>query len=96
MQWTRTTERDQRKVARVVASPDRDQANAIGHVRVRHLHNRARGLLDAHIQPLRDASADRLCRAVSVKRDAAADQGGSRRPSMRLASVFVGSVEPRP
>ena len=97
VQRARAAEDDERELARVVAAPDRDQPNGVGHVCVRDLDDRARRLLEVEAERLgrrqRGWRARRRRGRAAWRRRSARSP---RRPRTRLASVFVGCSLPRP
>ena len=97
--WTAAgaAERHQRELARIVTAVDRDQADAVSHVRVGDAVDALRGVLDAHAQRPGHALLDGATRQRRIETHRAADEVvGVEQPSTIEASVTVASVPPRP
>ena len=92
VQRARAPEDDEGELARVVAAADRDQPHGVGHVRVRHLHDRVRGLVELEPRAADRRRTGRRCSAAArSSRIAPPISSSPSRPSTRFASVFVGS-----
>ena len=72
VQRARAAERDERKIARIVAAADRDQPHRVGHVGVGDTHDRLRRLMQLHAKFLGNTGAHRVNRLLRIKPDRAA------------------------
>ena len=65
---------EQHEIARIVAAPDRDFAQRVGHVAVDHAADAGGGGFDAHAERFGDLIADRGGRALEIELHAAAEE----------------------
>ena len=92
------TERHQRETTRIEAAADRDQPNALDHLRVHHAMDAERRVFDRQAERSRDALLDRGAgqRWIERQRSRRRNTPGSSQPSTTDASVTVASSPPRP
>ena len=74
MQGARAAEGQEREVARIVTTLDRDEADRADHVIVDDRKDAARGRIDAHPERLGDTGSHRAASLLLVEREAAAEQ----------------------
>ena len=70
----RATERHQREAARIEAAADRDQSNALDHLRIHHAMDAERRVFHRQTKRLRDAPLDRAVRQRWIERDGSAGE----------------------
>src|SRR6516165_11083595 len=74
MQWAPAAKRQQREPTRIVALPDRHQADAFRHLRVDDAVDAERGLLDREIQRARNHAFDCFSAELGPELEAAAGE----------------------